>query len=289
MRLVARGISYAYAPGKPALREVSVRIEAGDILFLLGPNGSGKTTLLECLCGLRRPQRGRVLLGEADLYKLSPRERAREIGYVPQVHRPVFGYSVLEVVLMGRAPYLGTFSAPGREDRRAALRALEVVGLADLVNRPYTELSGGEMRLVLIARGLAQEARFLLLDEPDAHLDPKHQHAVLSLVRGFASQETAALVTSHNPTNALLYARRVALLHEGEILVQGPPEDVLTPSHLREAYGMEFVLLVGENGHRALVPAQGIPSNSPTDRERGVGSANSRTIPESFPVAEKGR
>lgn len=284
MRLAARGISYAYVPGKPVLRGVTVGIDAADTLFLLGPNGSGKTTLLECLAGLRRPREGHVLLGDADLYNLPPRERARAIGYVPQVHRPVFGYTVLEVVLMGRAPYLGTFSAPGREDRRIALEALAAVGLRGFAGRPYTELSGGEMRLVLIARGLAQEARFLLLDEPDAHLDPKHQHEVLSLVRGFASRGLATLVTSHNPTNALLYARRVALLQGGSILAHGPPEDVLTPGRLQEAYGMEFVLLVGENGHRALVPAQGITSNAATGRESGTESASSRASSESLPA-----
>jgi len=285
MRLSARGLTYAYVPEKPVLRGVSVEIRPGEVLFLLGPNGSGKTTLLECLCGLRRPLRGRVLLGEADLYGIPRRERARAIGYVPQVHRPVFGYSVLEVVLMGRSPHLGTFSAPGREDRRIALEALDAVGLRGFAGRPYTELSGGEMRLVLIARGLAQEARFLLLDEPDAHLDPKHQHGVLSLVRGFSARGIATLVTTHNPTNALLYARRVALLQGGSILAHGPPEEVLTPGRLREAYGMEFVLLVGEDGHRALVPAQGIPANASADRERGTGSASSQASSESLPAA----
>jgi len=203
---------------------------------------------------------------------------------VPQVHRPVFGYSVLEVVLMGRTPHLGIFSSPGREDRRIALDALEAVGLSGYAGRPYTELSGGEMRLVLIARGLAQEARFLLLDEPDAHLDPRHQHGVLSLVRGFASRGLATLVTTHNPTNALLYARRVALLQGGSILAHGPAEDVLTPGRLREAYGMEFVLLAGENGHRALIPAQGMLSSASADRERGTGSASSRASSESLPA-----
>ncbi|NOX44194.1 MAG: ABC transporter ATP-binding protein [Caldiserica bacterium] len=240
--------------------------------------------MLECLGGLRRPREGHVLLGDADLYELSPRERARAIGYVPQVHRPVFGYSVLEVVLMGRTPHLGIFSSPGREDRRIALDALEAVGLSGYAGRPYTELSGGEMRLVLIARGLAQEARFLLLDEPDAHLDPRHQHGVLSLVRGFASRGLATLVTTHNPTNALLYARRVALLQGGSILAHGPAEDVLTPGRLREAYGMEFVLLAGENGHRALIPAQGMLSSASADRERGTGSASSRASSESLPA-----
>lgn len=289
MRLSAQDVHYAYVPGRPVLHGASLGIDAGEIVFLLGPNGSGKTTLLECLGGLRRPHAGRVLLGDADLYALSPRERARAIGYVPQVHRPVFGYSVLEAVLMGRTPHLGTFSAPGREDRRIALEALEAVGLSGLADRPYTQLSGGEMRLVLLARGLAQGAKFLLLDEPDAHLDPGHRHGILSLVRGFSARGLAALVTSHDPTNALLYGDRVYLIRGGETLAQGPPPDVLTPERLREAYGMEFVLLVGEEGHRALVPAQGRISSSPaTESASGEGSRYSRESPESLPAARKG-
>ncbi len=285
MRLSARGLTYAYVPEKPVLRGVSVEIRPGEVLFLLGPNGSGKTTLLECLGGLRRPHEGRVLLGDVDLYRLPPRERARAIGYVPQVHRPVFGYSVLEVVLMGRTPHLGAFSAPGRGDEEIAREALEAVGLSGFAGRPYTQLSGGEMRLALIARALAQEARFLLLDEPDAHLDPKHQHEVLSLARALVGRGLAALITSHNPTNALLYGDRAALLHGGRVVVNGPPGEALSPELLRDAYGLEFVLLSGDNGHRALVPAQGIPANASADRERGTGSASSRASSESLPAA----
>ncbi|MGY4707519.1 ABC transporter ATP-binding protein [Candidatus Bipolaricaulota sp. J31] len=290
MRLAAHGISYSYVPGRPVLQGVSVELAAGEVLFLLGPNGSGKTTLLECLAGLRRPGAGRVLLGDADLHRLSPRERARRIAYVPQVHRPVFGYSVLEVVLMGRAPHLGTFAAPGREDREVALEALEAVGLPGHAHRPYTELSGGEMRLVLIARGLAQGATFLLLDEPDAHLDPRHQHGVLTLVRDLTARGLGALVTSHSPNNALRYPDRVVLLSAGRVRAQGAPEEALTPPRLRETYGMEFVLLVGENGHRALVPAQGRSSSSaPTGSVSGAGNRYPPERADSLLAARKGR
>ncbi|HAF71377.1 MAG: Fe(3+)-transporting ATPase [Acetothermia bacterium 64_32] len=289
MRLAAAGLSYAYTPGSPVLNRVSLEVGEGDVLFLLGPNGSGKTTLLECLCGLRRPQTGRVLLGGEDLYGLPARERAKHVGYVPQIHRPVFGFRVIEVVLMGRAPHLGPFSSPRGPDFKAAWQALEAVGLSELARRPYTELSGGEMRLVFIARGLAQGARFLLLDEPDAHLDPNNQHEVLKLVRGLATEGLSPVVSSHNPNNALFYATRAALLREGELLSLGAPEAVLTPKALGRVYGMGFRLLVGEDGARALIPAQGRSSSSrSTGRERGSGSACSRAISENLSATAKG-
>lgn len=285
MRLSARGISYAYTPGRPVVSDLSLEVEEREVLFILGPNGSGKTTLLECLGGLRQPQAGEVLLDGRDLYSLPPRLRAKLLGYVPQVHRPVFGYRVWEVVLMGRAPHLGPLSTPGRGDLRRVAWALEAVGLSGLAERPYTRLSGGELRLALIARGLAQGVKFLLLDEPDAHLDPSHQHRVLQLVRELADQGLAPLVTSHHPNNALHYGRRVILLGEGGLLASGPPEVVLTPGWLGELYGMEFELLVGKGGRRALIPAQG---SSFTERDRGVGSASSASRAAKASAAAKG-
>lgn len=288
MRLSAHNISYAYAPGRPVLAGLSLEIREKEVLFLLGPNGSGKTTLLECLGGLREPQRGTVLLEGRDVYSLPPRARAKHLGYVPQVHRPVFGFRVWEVVLMGRAPHLGPFSTPGKEDLKEAAWALEAVGLAGLADRPYTELSGGELRLTLIARGLAQGVKFLFLDEPDAHLDPSHQHRVLWLIGELADRGLAPVVASHHPNSALHYGGRVVLLGAGRPLASGPPEDVLTPGWLRELYGMEFELLVGKDGRRALIPAQGrSDSSAPTESARGSGSRYSRESAESLPAARK--
>ncbi len=289
MSLEARDITYAYLPGKPVLKGVSLELRRNELLSLLGPNGSGKTTLLECMCGLRRPSGGTVILRGRGLHGMPPRERALHVAYVPQIHRPVFGYTVLEVVLMGRAPYVGAFSAPGKRDREAALEALGMVGLSGLAERPYTDISGGEMRLVLIARALAQGAEFVLLDEPDAHLDPAHQHRVLSLAAELSRQGKGILVTTHNPNNALIYSDTVVLLREGRVISRGNPGEALTPERLREAYGIEFVLLAGEDGHRALVPAQGSPGSSPTGSPRGSGSRYSRESSSSFLEARKGR
>jgi len=254
MSLVAESIRYAYRLGHDVLTDVSLHVEPGKTLFVLGANGSGKTTLLECLGGLRTPRTGRVLIDGIGLTDLAPRERARRIGVVPQLHDPVFSYTVGQAVLMGRAPHLGLFERPGREDREAVARALNAVGATDLQNRSYTGISGGERQLVLIARGLAQGAGCLLMDEPTAHLDPHHQHDVLSVVRQLADEGFSFIVTSHHPNNALLYADEVVFLIDGITLVRGEPDVAVTEDILRSAYGMEFEIVRGANGSRAVLP-----------------------------------
>ncbi len=254
MNLVADRICYAYRSGTDVLRDVSLTVETGKCLFVLGANGSGKTTLLDCLSGVRTPRSGHVTVGGDRLTDLTARDRARRIGVVPQLHEPVFSYTVGQAVLMGRAPHLGLFARPGRADRNAVARALDVVGAAGLHDRPYTGISGGERQLVLIARGLAQGASCLLMDEPAAHLDPHHQHDVLHVVRQLADEGFSFAVTSHHPNNALLYGDEVAFLVNGVSTVRGAPGVAVTEETLRTAYGMEFEIVRGADGARAALP-----------------------------------
>jgi iron complex transport system ATP-binding protein len=254
MRLVAEKIRYAYRPGDDVLHDVSLSIDAGRSLFVLGANGSGKTTLLDCLSGIRTPRSGRVTVDGVRMADLSVRDRARRIGVVPQLHEPVFSYTVGQAVLMGRAPHLGLFARPGKDDLEAADRALDTVGVASLRDRPYTGISGGERQLVLIARGLAQGAGCLLMDEPAAHLDPQHQHGVFTVVRQLTDDGFSFVVTSHHPNNALLYADEVVFLADGASIVRGAPEDAITEESLRAAYAMEFEIVRGANGTLAVVP-----------------------------------
>ncbi len=258
MRLEADRVSYAYRRGETlSLRRVSLAVETGEIAFVLGANGSGKSTLLSLLAGMNRPSAGAVRLDGQPLDALAPRERAKRVGVVPQFHDPVFPFSVEETVALGRSPYIGLFSRPGREDRLAVERALDAVGLASLRRRPITQLSGGERQLAWIARGLAQGAGCLLLDEPTAHLDPQHEHGLFGVVRRLAAGGAAFIIASHHPGSALLYASRVTFLKDGAALCSGTPQETITAGVLREAYGMEFLVVTGSEGERAVVPRLG--------------------------------
>jgi len=170
------------------------------------------------------------------------------------MHEPVFEFTVEQSVLMGRAPHLGLFERPGKEDREATKRAIEAVGIQHLSHRPYTKISGGERQLALIARGLAQGARILLMDEPVAHLDPHHQHEVLSVVRNLAVDGFAFAIASHLPNHALLYADWVAFLVDGRADVQGPPAATITEQSLQAAYEMEFEIIRNDSGTQAILP-----------------------------------
>ncbi len=254
MNLVAERIRFAYRPGYDVLRDVSLAVEDRQIVFVLGANGSGKTTLLDCLGGIRVPQSGRITVDGVHLGDLGIRERARHIGVVPQLHEPVFGYTVEQAVLMGRAPYLGVFDRPGAADRDAVVSALHAVGITHLHDRPYTAISGGERQLVLVARGLAQGAGCLLMDEPTAHLDPHHQHDVLSVVRRLAADGFCFVVSSHHPNNALLYADEVVFLADGTTIGRGPPATAINQISLEATYAMEFEIVRGTDGRRAILP-----------------------------------
>src|SRR5690606_3405219 len=163
--------------------KMSLSVHAGEVLAVLGPNGVGKTTLFRTILGLQRPLAGRVLVDGTDLAQCSRSEIASKIAYVPQAHGTLFPFRALDIVVMGRASRLTAFQQPGRRDRDLAFEAMARLGIQSLAHRPYTEISGGERQLVLIARALAQEASFLVLDEPTASLDYGHQLQVLEQIR----------------------------------------------------------------------------------------------------------
>jgi len=253
--LKADALRYSYVPGQMVLDGVSLAVPARSIVYLLGHNGCGKTTLLEILSGVRAPLSGEVWLNGERLRDIPAHRRAQRVGLVPQMHTPVFAYTVREVVMMGRAPHLPFLGMPGRRDREIVDQAIEQVGLTALRDRPYTELSGGERQLALIARGLAQQTDVLLLDEPTAHLDPRNQQRVLETVATLARERVSFVISSHNPNSALLYAHHVVVMKEGHVIASGSPLDVLTEETLSHSYGMEMdVLIDGARGIRAVMP-----------------------------------
>ena len=215
---------------------LDVKLATGEVLALLGPNGGGKTTLLKTLLGILAPLAGEVAIAGRTLASLSIRERAREIAYVPQVHTPSFAFTVETVVLMGRTAHGSLFSRPSAKDRAVAAQALDQFGIAPLAQRPYTMISGGERQLVLLARALAQEPQFIVLDEPTASLDFGNQGKVMREIRALAGSGHGVLFTTHDPNHALRAADRAFLLRDGERIAEGKVGEVLTQPQLEALY-----------------------------------------------------
>ena len=240
-QLAIQKLSAAYGD-RPVLHQVSLAVEAGQVLGLIGPNGAGKTTLLRAIGGALSPSEGGVRLGEADLLRLTPAERARRVAVVPQgAHLPE-GFTVGEVVLLGRSPHLPRFGGERARDREIARQAMQRTATWDLADRWIGQLSGGVRQRVLIARALAQEPQVLLLDEATAHLDLKHQTAILDMARRLARAGLTVIAALHDLNLAALYADRLALLRAGRLLACDVPGRVLTPELLRKAYDVDVVV-----------------------------------------------
>jgi iron complex transport system ATP-binding protein len=235
VNIEGRDLTIGY-PDRTVGRGLDVALSTGEVLALLGPNGGGKTTLLKTLLGLLKPKAGEVLLGGKPLDNYSISERARVVAYVPQVHISTFAFTVETVVLMGRTAHGSLFSRPSGQDRAVAQAALERFGIATLANRPYTMISGGERQLVLLARALAQEPQFIVLDEPTASLDFGNQGKVMTEIRALAKSGHGVLFTTHDPNHALRAADRAYLLREGARIADGPVATVLNREQLEALY-----------------------------------------------------
>jgi iron complex transport system ATP-binding protein len=236
----------------------------GEIVCLLGPNGCGKTTLLQCVAGLLQLQHGIVRLAGEDVTRLGARQVAQRIGFVFQDHQGVFPYRVRDVVAMGRSPHLGWLARPGQADLRICEEALTRVGMGHIADHPYTQLSGGERQLVLIARSIAQGTSVLLLDEPTAHLDYGNQIMVLATMRRLAAEGLALLVATHAPNQALAVGTRIAMLRDGKWVAVGPADQVMTAENLRRLYGVNVRIIAvpdaGDGVRRTVVPALDRPA-----------------------------
>jgi len=239
--LAARDLAFGYA-GKRVGSDVTLELQQGEVLCLLGPNGSGKTTLFKTLLGLLPPQAGSVQIDGTDMQNLSRDTVARRVSYVPQAHGAFFPFSVRDIVLMGRVAHTGLFAAPSQKDRTAAETAIGRMGLTPLIDKSYTQISGGERQLALIARALAQEAAVVVMDEPTANLDFGNQVRVLERIRALADAGTGVLLSTHDPDHAFLCADRVAMLHEGSLVACGSPAAEMTGERLRQIYGIEVTV-----------------------------------------------
>lgn len=255
--LRAENVSFGYDGGF-SLRDATVAVAAGSLTGLLGPNGCGKTTLLRLLCGVLRPQAGRVLLGDRAITSMTRRDLARHVAVVPQETHPAFDYNVLEMVLMGRHPHLGAFQLEGPADLEMARASLEATGTEHLAARNYMTLSGGEKQRVIIASALAQATELLLLDEPTASLDLGYQLEVAALLARLNRERKVTMVlATHDLNLAASLCDRLVVMRGGRVFAQGATTDVLTSEMVRHLYDVDAdVAFHPRAGHLTVVPVR---------------------------------
>jgi iron complex transport system ATP-binding protein len=251
--LEVQGLDFSYG-GRQILRNIGFALGKREFLAVLGPNGVGKSTLFRCILGIEKRYSGRIMLDNADIRGKSPREMAKNIAYVPQIHYPSFNYSVMDMVLMGTAAQGREWAQPDARQRRNAAEALERLGIARLIGRDFTRLSGGERQLVLIARALAQQARLLVMDEPTANLDYGNQIRVLLQIEALSAQGYSVIMSTHNPEHALQFAGRVLALRDGEIAALGPAAEALDAALIHALYGVDVSLRRDETGAVSCAP-----------------------------------
>lgn len=262
---------YFQYPGREIFRDLTLSLEEGEVLGLIGPNSSGKTTLLKLMDGLLQPQRGKVFLDGEELRRLPRLQVAKQIAVVPQGVEIPFSFTVGEIVLMGRAPYLGRFGWEKRKDLDIAREGMALTDVAALENRPFSELSQGEKQRALIARALAQEPKLILLDEPTSHLDINHQVEINELIRRLNLEKNLTVLNiSHDLNLAAEYSHRIALLHRGSIFSMGTPSTVITEENIRRVY--ETTVMVEKN------PITGAPRVTPIGKARMEKSGPQKTI-----------
>ncbi|MHB1420152.1 MAG: ABC transporter ATP-binding protein [Bacillota bacterium] len=266
-----KDLSFGYQPKQDIFKNINFKVDEGEIFCLIGPNGCGKTTLLDCILGILSPRTGSVLVNGKNSSGIRPGDIAKQIAYIPQIHEKTFPYTVLEIVLMGRASYTSLFNSPADEDISIAEEAINRVGLMEFKNRPYTNLSGGEGRLVMIARALAQRTPLIIMDEPTSHLDFKNELNVLeTVVRLVQDTGMSVVMATHFPNHAFYFennhiATKVALMHQTEFSAVGQPSDVLTECNLRQIYQINAKLVSYSIDHIEL--KQIIPISTFADQQ----------------------
>lgn len=222
------------------VKGVTAHADAGEILCLVGPNGCGKTTLFRLILGSLKATSGKVIIDGKDTKDLSQKELARLVAYIPQYHTPIYEYTVLEIVLMGRASHFSAFDQPSSADREAAFNALEKINAVHLANEKYTDLSGGQRQLILIARAICQEAKIFVMDEPAANLDYANHQLLMDVIVDLANKGYLVVMSTHSPEHPASIGSKVLMMRSGKVASFGSPAEVITSENLEKVYGVEM-------------------------------------------------
>jgi iron complex transport system ATP-binding protein len=245
MAIDVKNLNFFYGE-MPVLKDLSFSVAKGDFFIIIGPNGSGKTTLMKVMAGIYTPKTGQLKILNRTLENYTRKDLAQTMAFVPQMMPVDFPFSVMEVVLMGRSPYMGMLGVEQEKDLKIAEQALAFTGVAHLAHRKLDQLSGGEQQRVFVARAICQEPDIILLDEPTASLDLAHQTRLMDLMEKLKNETGITVVmVSHDINLAAMYCDRLMLLNKGEMVCLGPPDEVLTFQTLEAAYGC--TLLVDES------------------------------------------
>lgn len=246
-------VTFAYGPEKYIISSLNINIPRNSATVILGPNGTGKTTLLHLILGWLKPRQGKILLLGRDLHAWDGASRGRALSLLPQKEPVNFEYTVLEYILLGRAPYLKPLQSPGLEDLKIATNALRMTGLEEMENSRLPSLSGGETQLVLLSRSLTQDPDILLLDEPTNHLDLKNKERMIELMKKFRQQGKTIIFTTHDPDLASSLADFIILMGHHGLVLHGAFQELFTGENLTNIYGLPVKIMDIDGRLRVLV------------------------------------
>jgi len=236
VKLECKSLKFKYGQ-KDILNDISFCVKSGSFCAILGRNGSGKTTLLHCLNGVLKPFSGKIYINSRDIASLSQKNIAKQISLVPQEHIEVFPFKVIDVVVMGRAPFIGMTKTPGELDYKYAMEALQNLNAQNLAPKNFNRISGGERQIALLAMALAQASKIMLLDEPTNHLDFNNQYHLLGRIKNLCKTNNLSVVASmHDPNMAMLFADKVIMIKNNHVIAQGPARKVMTKASISELY-----------------------------------------------------
>jgi iron complex transport system ATP-binding protein len=252
LKLTINKLAFKYG-GNPVLKDITIEVGLGELLCIVGPNGSGKSTLLKCINRILKTQQNTVLIDGKDAGKINLKELSKMMGYVPQSSMSTFPFTVFDVVLMGRKPYIHW--SLSERDSEIVAEMLDYLGISELAMRHYNELSGGEQQKVIIARALTQQPQILLLDEPTSSLDIKHQLEILCILRSLAqTKHCSVIMAMHDLNLAGSFSDRMLMLKQGCIYAVGTPEDVLTEENIDSVYGIKAQISNSVLGRPQVTP-----------------------------------